>query len=238
MIWTTIDESEYQAPPCFPAMKNLLQAALLTILTSCVMDSKTAAPGHSANVHMQSMDFDKLVARFEDPARAQWQKPKTVIAGLGPLAGKTVADIGAGTGYFAFPIAQVAGKVIAIDIDERFLRYIDDKKRRRGIAANLETRCTAPDSPGLRRGEADVVLIVDTYHHIESRVKYLKALRKGLVKNGVLVIVDFKKEQTPHGPPLALRLSEEEVGRELKSAGYSISIDRATLPYQYIIQAR
>ena len=65
---------------------------------------------------MHHSDFKDLVAHFEDPTRAQWQKPDEVIASLGPLDGKTVADIGAGTGYFAFPIAKKAAKVMAIDI--------------------------------------------------------------------------------------------------------------------------
>lgn len=213
--------------------------ALAALLNCTSMKAQSAAQGHAANAHMHSMDFDTLVARFEDPARAKWQKPDKVIALLGPLAGATVADIGAGTGYFAFPIAKQAAKVIAIDIDERFLRYIDDKKRKRKTGGNIETRRTAPDSPGLKKAEADMVLIVDTFHHIEDRVKYLKTLRKGLRKKGALVIVDFKKEKTPVGPPLKLRLTESEVESELKAAGFrNVAIDRSTLPYQYIITAR
>jgi 2-polyprenyl-3-methyl-5-hydroxy-6-metoxy-1,4-benzoquinol methylase len=196
-------------------------------------------PGHAADAHMHQTDFRTLVARFEDPARTKWQKPETVIAGLGPLAGKAVADIGAGTGYFAFPIAKQAAKVIAIDIDERFLRYMDRKKQTQKNAANIETRITSPDSPGLKRAEADVVLIVNTYHHIDDRVEYLKKLRKGLRRKGTLVIVDFKKEKTPHGPPLAMRLAEQQVEAELKAGGFrTITTDRGTLPYQYIVTAR
>ncbi len=220
-------------------MKALLVGILMALLTSAALRSAPAAPGHDANAYMHRMDFEKLVARFEDPARAKWQQPKKVIAGLGPLAGKTVADIGAGTGYFAFPIAKKAAKVIAIDIDERFLRYIERKKATQKDFANIETRLTAPDSPGLKKAEADVVLIVDTYHHIEKRISYLKKLREGLRKDGVLVIVDFKKEKTPEGPPLELRIAELQVESELKAAGFgSVTTDRSTLPYQYIIKAQ
>ena len=59
------------------------------------------APESAANQYMRQAEFDKLVARFEDPSRAEWQKPEKIIAGLEPLGGKTVADIGVGTGYFA-----------------------------------------------------------------------------------------------------------------------------------------
>ena len=98
---------------------------------------------------------------------------------------------------------------------------------------------TAPDSPGLKPGEADVVLIVDTFHHIENRIEYLKKLKRDLNKGGVLVIIDFKKQNPPPGPPVELRLAREQVESELKSAGFAVvSTDRDLLPYQYIIRAQ
>jgi ubiquinone/menaquinone biosynthesis C-methylase UbiE len=187
---------------------------------------------------MHDSDFHELVARFEDPARAQWQKPGEVIASLGPLDGKTVADIGAGTGYFAFPLAKKAAKVIAIDIDQRFLDYIERRKHAEKTS-NIETRLTAPDAPGLKPGQADVVLIVDTFHHIENRIEYLKKLKGVLGKAGLLMIIDFKKQKPPPGPPIELRLAPEQVESELKSAGFAlVSTDPDLLPYQYIIKAK
>ena len=219
--------------------RSFFTAAAGLLAGSSIVASESAAPPESAaNQHMHEMSFEHLVARFEDPARKQWQKPDEVIAGLGPLAGKTVADIGAGTGYFSFPIAERGAKVIAIDIDQRFLEYIETRKEREKRPA-VEARRTKPDSPGLKPNEADIVLIVDTWHHLEDRVNYLKKLRKGLRPGGILVIVDFKKEQTPEGPPLELRLAPGEIGSELRAAGYTVeSSDEKTLPYQYIIKAR
>jgi 2-polyprenyl-3-methyl-5-hydroxy-6-metoxy-1,4-benzoquinol methylase len=204
-----------------------------TILLACTClqaQSAEAAQERAANQYMHHANFDELVARFEDPSRAEWQKPENIIASLGPLAAKTVADIGAGTGYFAFPIAKKAAKVIAID--KRFLDYIEHKKQTQQIGANIDTRFTTPDSSGLKPHEADIVLIVDTYHHIEVRVEYLKRLKKCFGEGGVIVIVEFKKEKTPQGPPVELRLAEEQVESELKSAGFTIvSVDRNILPY-------
>jgi ubiquinone/menaquinone biosynthesis C-methylase UbiE len=222
-------------------IKELLSITTMTLIALiCLQLQPTAAAQESAaNQFMHQADFDKLVARFEDPARAEWQKPEKVIASLGPLGGKTVADIGAGTGYFAFPIATKAAKVTAIDIDKRFLDYIEHKKQTQKIGANIETRLTAPDASGLKTREANMVLIVDTYHHIEERVAYLKKLKNCLRGGGVLVIIEFKKEKTPPGPPVELRLAPEQVESELKSAGFTIvSADRDMLPYQYIIKAQ
>jgi ubiquinone/menaquinone biosynthesis C-methylase UbiE len=188
---------------------------------------------------MHESDFHQLVARFEDPARAQWQKPNEVIAMLGPLKGRVLADIGAGSGYFAFPLAKKAAKVIAIDIDQRFLDYIEQKKQTGKMGGNIETRLTATNASGLKSGEADVVLIVDTFHHIEDRIEYLKKLKGVLGKAGLLVIIDFKKQNPPPGPPIELRLAPERVESELKSAGVAlVSTDSDLLPYQYIIKAK
>jgi SAM-dependent methyltransferase len=222
-------------------IKQLLSICAMALLAPAYLRAEPAAtpPESAANKFMHQADFHALVAHFEDPARAQWQKPGEVIASLGSLEGKTVADIGAGSGYFSFPLAKKAAKVIAIDIDQRFLDYIEQKKRTQKVGANVETRITAPDSPGLKPGEADVVLIVDTYHHIENRIDYFKKLKKDLAKDGVLVIVDYKKENTPPGPPVELRVAQESVESELKSAGFTIvSTDRDLLPYQYIIKAQ
>ncbi len=211
---------------------------MTTLIVSTSLQSASAVDENAANQHMHKTDFDELVARFEEPSRAEWQKPEQAIATFGSLGGKTVADIGTGTGYFAFPLAKTAAKVIAIDIDQRFLDYIEHKKETQKTGANIETRLTVPDSSGLQRLEADLVLIVDTFHHIENRVEYLKKLKGAFRKGGALVIIDFKKEETPLGPPIEIRLAEEQVEAELKAAGYTIvSADRDSLPYQYLIKA-
>jgi 2-polyprenyl-3-methyl-5-hydroxy-6-metoxy-1,4-benzoquinol methylase len=222
-------------------IKDLFSITTTTLIACAAVPTASAAAAEEsvANQFMHQAGFEKLTARFEDPARAEWQKPEKVIASLGPLAGKTVADIGAGTGYFAFPIAKKAAKVIAIDIDQRFLDYIEQKKAKEKIGDKLETRLTVPDLAGLKPHEADIVLIVDTYHHLEDRVEYFRKLRQGLREDGSLVIIDFKKEKTPPGPPLELRVAQEQVESELKSAGFTIvSADKETLPYQYVITAR
>jgi len=222
-------------------IKDLFSAATTTLIACAALQPNpvAAAEESAANQYMHQADFKELAARFEDPSRAEWQKPEKTIASLGSLDGKTVADVGAGTGYFSFPIAKQAAKVIAIDIDQRFLDYIAQKKQTQKIGYNIETRLTEPDSSGLKAGEADMVLIVDTYHHIEGRIEYLEKLKTCLRKDGVLVTIDFKKMKTPPGPPVELRVAEEQVESELKSAGFIIvSADKDLLPYQYIIRAR
>lgn len=195
---------------------------------------------HNANKHMNESDFEALVERFENRDREQWQQPNKVIAILGDINDKIVADIGAGTGYFAFRLLEKGAKVIAIDIDERFAEYMEKRKQRlsKGWRERLSIRIADEDDPHLKINEADIVLIVNTYHHIQNRVNYFRDLQKNININGQLFIVDFKKGRMPVGPPNGLKIAASTVQEELQEAGYhTVTIDNETLKYQYIIKA-
>ena len=189
---------------------------------------------------MNHSEFEALIKRFEDPQREAWQKPDSVIAMLGDLRGATVVDIGSGSGYFAFRLAGKAAKVIAADVDDRFLRYIEARKKQAGISdAKLETRKIPYTAPGLTSREVDAVLMVNTYHHIEDRANYFTKVKRGLKEGGKLVIVDFKPGNIPVGPPEEMRVAASKAVAELRQAGFGrVSVDSQTLPYQYILVAQ
>jgi len=185
-------------------------------------------------------NFENLVADFESKDRVIWQKPDMVIALLGDLHGKTVADIGAGSGYFTFRLVPKAEKVIGIDIDPRFITFMDSVKVRlpQPYQNRFESRLAKYDDPMLQPGEADAVVIVNTYGYIENRVQYLKTLHTGMTNNGRLLIIDFKKNNLPIGPPAEFKVAQNQVERELRSAGFTpVSIDNESLDYQYIVLA-
>ncbi len=189
---------------------------------------------------MNRVSTKALIIHFESPDRARWQKPDTVIAMLGDLRNKTVMDIGAGSGYFTFRLAEVASKVIAADVNDRFIDYLEmrrDSLERLTGKSNIEIRKIPYNNPGLKHNEVDAVLIVDTYHHIENRVDYLKKLKKGMKPDGILLIVDFKPGNG-FGPPDHHKLKPYAVLEELKGAGYeNLQLNTDTLPYQYIIKS-
>ncbi|GAB4490859.1 MAG: class I SAM-dependent methyltransferase [Raineya sp.] len=191
-----------------------------------------------ANEFMNKSKFEKLVERFESPEREKWQKPDEVIKFLGKVKNKTLIDIGAGTGYFAFRLAPLAKFVIATDVDERFLEFIKNKNEKLQYK-NLITRKAEYDKPPLQENEADLVYSVNVYHHIENREAYFAELYRRIKKGGELVIVDFKKGDLPEGPPDAMKISEKQVLEELGRAGFKkVKVDTQTLPYQYMVKVK
>ena len=196
--------------------------------------------GHNhANHHMNQADFESLTRRFESAERDAYQQPDKVLAFLGDISGKTIMDLGAGTGYFSFRLAEAGARVIAADVDERFQEYIRTKKARLGIPdSTLSLRKVPYDDPMLRSEEADQVITVNTYHHFEDRPAYFAKVRSGLKPGGSLIVIDFFKKDLPVGPPTRMKMAPEQVVEELKKAGFSqIETNRDLLPYQYIVVA-
>lgn len=191
-----------------------------------------------ANEHMNKNKFEKLVERFENPEREKWQKPEEVIKFLGNLKGKTIVDIGAGTGYFAFRLAPLVKTVIAADVDERFLDFMRKKNEEKGFT-NLILRKAEYEKPPVQEREADLVFSVNVYHHIENRKEYFAELYQKLKKGSLLIVVDFKKGDFPQGPPDNMKISENEVVKELENAGFrKVTLDTQTLPYQYMVKMK
>lgn len=171
--------------------------------------------------------------------RTDWQNPETVLLAFSNLESKTVADIGAGAGYFSFKLARQAEKVIALDINPKALEYINEQKEIVGNwADNIEPRLTPPDVPNLLPNEADAVLVVNTFSFIPKQESYFKRLKSGMRANAELVIVDFKKGEIPVGPADDRKMEASEVRSILRKAGFrKIAIDESSLQYQYIIKA-
>ena len=188
----------------------------------------------------EKFPFSDLVNEFESMDRVIWQKPDIVLQKLGNIEGKTIADIGAGSGYFSFRMVNKAEKVIAIDIDKRFIQFMDSISTQLPplVESHFETRLATPTDPKLLTAEVDAVIIVNTYSYITNRVSYLKTLINGMKGNAKLLIIDYKKKATTIGPPTEERVAMDEVENELKQAGFrDIVTDDTSLDFQYIVTA-
>ncbi len=193
---------------------------------------------HNANEYMHQSSFDELVKRFESPERDAYQQPEKVLAYLGDIKGKKIMDIGAGSGYFSVKMAQKGAHVIAADVSDEFQQYLKERITKEKLSS-IELRKIPFDSPSLNDKEVDMVLIVNTYHHIENRSAYFTKVKKGIKDNGELIIIDFFKTDIPVGPPTAHKIAMDDVIAELKLAGFSnFFVDVNLLAYQFIIRAK
>jgi SAM-dependent methyltransferase len=216
----------------------VLMACLLA--AACGGGEKACGGGHQGG-HGMTHDFsdvDKWVAAFDDPARAEWQKPEQVIALMEIAAGMTAVDIGAGTGYFLPYLSRAVGpggKVLGLDVEPNLVDHMKKRAAKEGLA-NAEARVVLPDDPGLDPASVDRVLIVDTWHHLPDRVAYAKKIAAGLTPQGRLYVVDFTLE-SERGPAPKHKLSEEALIAELEAAGLAARVLDEDLPDQYVVVA-
>lgn len=208
---------------------------LVLAFAACTAVSTLPALAQSPSTHQHRFsDAQRWAHVFDDPARDAWQKPHEVIRALALEADAVVADVGAGTGYFAVRLANMlpSGRVYAVDIEPDMVRYLAERAKREQHD-NLVAVAGAPDDPKLP-GKADLILLVDVYHHVEDRVRYFRTMSGYLNPGGRVAIIDFRPD-APMGPPKATRIAAVRVKDELKSAGYRLAQEHEFLPNQYFL---
>jgi cyclopropane fatty-acyl-phospholipid synthase-like methyltransferase len=223
----TLEENE-------PDMKRR-QSIIVLAASACAAAVAPWALGQSPHTHHHSFeDARKWAKVFDDPKRDAWQKPDEVLQALalGPEA--IVADIGAGTGYFAVRLAYhvPGGRIYAVDTEPAMVKYLGERAKRHGLA-NLTARAGKTDDPNLPE-KVDLMLLVDVYHHIGERERYFRKAAESLKPHGRVAIIDFRMD-SPHGPPKSARIAPERVKAELKKAGYELVQEHAFLPSQYFL---
>jgi ubiquinone/menaquinone biosynthesis C-methylase UbiE len=191
-------------------------------------------------MHRLHRDPQAYVAMLEDPARDAYQKPQEVIAALALRAGESVADIGAGSGYFALRLADAVGptgRVYAVDVDPEMVRHLNRRVRAAGLD-NVRSVLADPDDPLLGDRSVDRFFVCDTWHHIDDQAKYLGLMKRMLRPGGEVVMIDFKKEPTPMGPPLEMRIARADLVKQMEGAGFRLAAEHTFLPHQYFLVFR
>ncbi len=126
------------------------------------------------------------------------------------------------------------GTVFAVELEPNLVTYLRDRAERERTR-NVVPILASADDPRLPAGFLDVVLIVDTYHHVDDRIAYFRNLRRALRPAGRVAIVDWQKRPLPVGPEMDHKLARETVVDEMSQAGYRLADEPGILPYQYFL---
>ncbi|BDV36808.1 class I SAM-dependent methyltransferase [Methylocystis bryophila] len=227
----------------WPLLLCFCCAARVAAQTAAPPPTSDMPPSHAMHHHGEDDDgafhhrfegAENWAKEFDKAERDEWQKPQAVLEALRIGKGAIVADIGAGTGYFATRIARLApqGRVYAVDVEPGMARYLGERAKREGLT-NLIPVLAQGDSAPLPE-PVDLALVVDTFHHIGHRVAYFARLKSSLKDDGRLAIVDFKTD-SPSGPPPQFRIPPEQAIEELMAAGYTLVETGPSLPRQYML---
>ena len=173
---------------------------------------------------------------LERTERERQERTDLLIAGLSLSEDFVVADIGAGTGYFTFPVAQRVprGKVFAVDIQPEMLARLARRKALDNVA-NVETVLGEEDDPKLPDNEIDLAFIVDAYHEFSFPREMGERLKESLKSGGQLVLVEYRAED-PRVPIKRLhKMSEAQVKQEMAAIGLDWVRTESYLPQQHVL---
>jgi len=217
-------------------MRNRFALTALIFLPACLAAQN---PGKITmeEMHKLHQDPKAYISLLEDPQRDAYQKPHDVVMALDLKEGEVVADIGAGSGYFAWRFTHHVGdkgKVYAVDINPDMIVYMNRRFRDMQLK-NIATVLAAPDDPLLMDASIDRFFFCDTWHHIENQTPYLALMKKMLKPGGQVIMIEFHKKETPVGPPVEMKIAHEDVMRQMETNGFKLAKEHTFLPYQYFL---
>ena len=203
---------------------NLIPAVVIAagfLAATLFAQEQSVRPG--INDSFRSPDVKEFVGKFEVESREVFSRRKEIVAACEIKPGQTVADIGAGTGLYTRLFAETVGKegrVIAVDIAQKFLDHIATASREAGLK-NVDTLLCKADSTELAAESVDLAFICDTYHHFEFPHKTMLSLQRALKPDGRVVVIDFRREEGKSSDWVLshVRAGKEVFEREITAAG-------------------
>ncbi|HZG25576.1 MAG TPA: class I SAM-dependent methyltransferase [Chitinophagaceae bacterium] len=227
-------------------------AMILVIAGSCQSQPQRSGSGY--NISTATIDgtgkfyFGREIAQVMGPGGTEWLERDTrqqeensnlAISKL-PLKGSmSVADIGAGSGYYAFRIAEKLpkGKVYAVEIQDEMIGYLS-KRKSELKNRNVEIVKGSDHSPNLPDSSIDLAIMVDVYHELFYPREMLQNIRRALRPNGRLVLLEYRGED-PNVPIKELhKMSVAQVNREMTANGFTLAYKGDFLPIQHFLVYR
>jgi ubiquinone/menaquinone biosynthesis C-methylase UbiE len=178
---------------------------------------------------------------LERPSRKQEERTDLLIESLPIKEGDVIADIGAGSGYFAWQFAKrvgESGKVLAVDIQPEMLEILEEQMEKRGVADRVEGVLGSITDPNLPTDSVDLAIMVDVYHELSHPYEMTVRMVEGLKPGGLLVFVEYRAEDPSVRIKRLHKMTEAQVKKEMtvQNLEYVKTID--VLPQQHIVLFR
>lgn len=221
-------------------MRRLIPFLLAILLPVAASAEQNINPG--INDHYQSPNVSQWRGVFERDGREVWDRRDDIIRALDLQPGMSIADVGAGTGFFTMLMAQQVGpmgKAYAVDIAPEFVKAIEARAKGEGIG-NIVGVVNDQKSVRLPAESVDLVFISDTYHHFEYPMTTLESIHQALRPDGELVIIDFKRIPGFSGAWVMnhVRAGEQQVTTEIQAAGFELVQRLDFMQTQYYLRFR
>jgi SAM-dependent methyltransferase len=174
---------------------------------------------------------------LERPEREVEERPQLLVDALEIKRGQTIADLGAGSGYYSFRIAPLVGeqgKVLAIDVEPRMLRIVSERAKRDKVA-NVFTVLSTPRDPNLPANSVDLLFMVDVYHELEYPLETMLKVREALKPGGRVALIEYRAEDPKVMIKPVHKMTERQIVRELTAAGFRHQKTVRTLPLQHLV---
>jgi ubiquinone/menaquinone biosynthesis C-methylase UbiE len=175
----------------------------------------------------------KHIAVLEIEDRKIWQNPKEILETLNIEPNLVAADLGCGSGFFTIPLSMEVKKVYAIDVQKKMLEFLQERTRRLKIK-NVEPLLSTGSEIPLENDSVDLLLSMNTLHEFDDKKRMAEQIRRVLKQRGVAVIADFKNKNTGFGPPVAIRLSEQQAINLFEQNGFT-TLQTKELKYHYVL---
>src|SRR5688572_3613869 len=215
-------------------LRSVLSVHLAFVLLGCAVANQQTRPASpipsskpSVSTETSERSSDRIDRRtsepysgslsiFEDPKREERLQVSRVMDLLGIKPGSSVADVGAGSGWFTVRAAKrvgSAGLVYAVEINREYLKHIDKRSRDENLL-NIRTILGKEDDPLLPERSVDAVVLLKTYHEIGEPVRWLRRMRRAMREGALLGIIDRNGKGDDHG------IDAETVVKEAQRAGF------------------
>jgi ubiquinone/menaquinone biosynthesis C-methylase UbiE len=169
--------------------------------------------------------------------RAQRLDPYEILRAFGVEPGMVVADLGCGPGFFTLPAAELVGPtglVYAVDVQQEMVDALRSRLAQAGVK-NVAVRRSSEVEPALPLASVDLALLAYVLHEVEQRAKFLLATKRLLKPKGRIAVINWKKIETPVGPPTEMRLAPEDVLNDAKAVGLNLLDGHSLNEYDYLL---